>query len=250
MAELVANAVLLEIGASTGARVHIVHSSLARGFDMARSYRAQGFPATAETCIDYLILTEADVIRAGARGKVNPPIRPNERDAIWQRLIEGQVAFVSSDHCSWPLARKNDENLRHPRRRAGGRGAAALALYRRRRAARPRAQAVARLWPKPRHAISASIRRRAPSASAPMRISPSPSADPGRSTKPASIASCSLEPYTPGLPVSLRIAATYLRGRKIFDGERVIAQPGDGRFLRPGGAPLRAEPEARARASA
>ena len=53
-----------------------------------------------------------------------------------------------------------------------------------------------------------------------------------------------------GLPVSLRIAATYLRGRRILDGERVIARPGDGRFLRLAGAPRRAEPEARARASA
>jgi allantoinase len=59
-------------------------------------------------------------------------------------------------------------------------------------------------------------------------------------------------PWSPyhGLPISLRIAATYLRGRKIFDGEQVIARPGDGRFLRPGGAPPRAAPEARARASA
>ena len=198
LAELVANAVLLEIGAATGARVHIVHSSLARGFDMARSYRAQGFSATAETCIHYLILTEADVIRAGARGKVNPPIRPNEREAIWQRLIEGQVAFVSSDHCSWPLARKNDENIFATP--AGAPGVAVLLplLY---TAASSSAASLPRwwrgCWPKRRRAISASIPRRAPSGSAPMRISPSPSAAPGRSTKPASIASA-----RPGAPIT------------------------------------------------
>ena len=196
LAELVANAVLLEIVSATGARVHIVHSSLARGFDMARSCRAQGFSATAETCIHYLILTEADVIRAGARGKVNPPIRPNEREAIWQRLIEGQVAFVSSDHCSWPLARKNDENIFATP--AGAPGVAVLCLLY--TAAEQRGLAPKRwrgCWPKPRRAISASIPKRAPSGSAPMRISPSPSAAPGRSTKPASIASA-----RPGAPIT------------------------------------------------
>jgi len=52
-------------------------------------------------------------------------------------------------------------------------------------------------------------------------------------------------PWSPyhGLPVSLRVAETYLRGRRIFDGERVLARPGDGRFLRPQESPLPAEPE-------
>jgi allantoinase len=198
LAELVANAVLLEIGAATGARVHIVHSSLARGFDMARSYRQQGFQATAETCIHYLILTEADVIRAGARGKVNPPIRSNERDAIWQRLIEGQVAFVSSDHCSWPLARKNDENIFATP--AGAPGVAVLLPLLYTAAVAQRGLTPKRwrgCWPRRPRAISASIRKRAPFGSAPMRISPSPSADPGRSTKRASIAS-----GRPGAPIT------------------------------------------------
>jgi allantoinase len=43
--------------------------------------------------------------------------------------------------------------------------------------------------------------------------------------------------------VTLRVAATYLRGRRIFDGEGVLARPGDGRFLRPQATPLRAQPE-------
>ena len=111
LAELLANAIILELGAQTGARAHIVHSSLARGFDMARQYREQGFQATAETCIHYLVFDEDDVIERGARGKVNPPIRPDQKDAIWLSLAAGDVAFVSSDHCSWPLERKGDGDI-------------------------------------------------------------------------------------------------------------------------------------------
>ncbi len=251
LAELVANAVLLEIGAATGARVHIVHSSLARGFEMARSYRAQGFAATAETCIHYLILTEADVIRAGARGKVNPPIRPNEREAIWQRLIEGEVAFVSSDHCSWPLARKNDENIFATP--AGAPGVAVLLPLLYTAAVEQRGlapQVVARLLAEAParhfglHPQKGSIRI---GADADFAI-----AERGSWKIDEARQHSERAPWSPyhGLPVSLRIAATYLRGRKIFDGEQVLARPGDGRFLRPGGAPRHAEPQARARARA
>lgn len=244
LAERVANAVLLEIGAATGARVHIVHSSIARGFDQAKSYRAQGFAATAETCIHYLILTEADVIRAGARGKVNPPIRAAEREAIWRHVIEGDAAFVSSDHCSWPLARKNDENIfASP---AGAPGVALLlplffsaAVDQRGQApqlvARMLAEAPARhfgLYPQ-----KGALRI---GADADVTI-----AERGRFQVDEARQHSERAPWSPyhGLPVTLRVAATYLRGRRIFDGEGVLARPGDGRFLRPQATPLRAQPE-------
>lgn len=249
LAERVANAVLLEIGAATGARVHIVHSSIGRGFDQAKSYRAQGFAATAETCIHYLILTEADVIRAGARGKVNPPIRAGEREAIWRHLVAGDVAFVSSDHCSWPLARKNDENIFATP--AGAPGVAVLlpllfsaAVDQRGLApqlvARMLAEAPARhfgLYPEK------GVLR--PGADADVTIAERGSWQVDQSRQHSERA-----PWSPyhGLPVGLRVAATYLRGRKIFDGVQVLAKPGDGRFLRPqglppGGKPISAEPE-------
>ena len=218
---------------------------------MARSYRAQGFAATAETCIHYLILTEADVIRAGARGKVNPPIRPNEREAIWQRLIEGEVAFVSSDHCSWPLARKNNENIFATP--AGAPGVAVLLPLLYTAAVEQRGlapQVVARLLAEAParhfglHPQKGSIRI---GADADFAI-----AERGSWKIDEARQHSERAPWSPyhGLPVSLRIAATYLRGRKIFDGEQVLARPGDGRFLRPGGAPRHAEPQARARARA
>jgi allantoinase len=39
-------------------------------------------------------------------------------------------------------------------------------------------------------------------------------------------------PYD-GMRLPWRVAATYLRGRQIFDAGRVLAEPGSGRFVRP-----------------
>lgn len=38
--------------------------------------------------------------------KVNPPIRPGQIDALWEEIMAGRVAFVSSDHSSWPVDNK------------------------------------------------------------------------------------------------------------------------------------------------
>jgi allantoinase len=234
LAELVANSVLLEIGAATGARAHIVHSSLARGFDMAASYRAQGFAATAETCIHYLILTEADAIRAGARSKVNPPIRADEREAIWDRLGRGLVAFVSSDHCSWPLARKNDDDIFATP--AGAPGVAALlplfftAAVDQRGLPPP---AVARLLAEaPARHFGLYPRKGAIALGADADFAV---AERGRFMFDEQRQHCRRAPWSPyhGRAVGMRVAASFLRGKRIFDGAEILAAPGSGRFLRP-----------------
>ena len=106
-AELAATAQFLELGAAAGAHAHIVHISLPRGFQLVDQYRDAGFTATAEMCVHYLVFDEAvDGPRLGAQMKVNPPIRPDVKDALWRELLDGRVEFVSSDHSGWPLARK------------------------------------------------------------------------------------------------------------------------------------------------
>ena len=232
LAELLANAVILEMGAQTGARAHIVHSSLARGFDMARQYREQGFEATCETCIHYLVFDEDDVLERGARAKVNPPIRPDQREAIWRRLAGGDVAFVSSDHCSWPLERKPDDDifaaapgapgvecllpamLTACEERGHGPGVAAGMIC----------EAPARhfgLWPR-KGAIGIG-------ADADFAIVARE-----RYRHDDATLHCELAPWSPyhGMEFSGRVREVWLRGTKVFDGD-VLARPGDGAFVRP-----------------
>jgi allantoinase len=111
--EDLATAKVFEIGAETGARAHVVHVSTARGFELGRMYRAAGFHATVETCVQYLMLNEEEhMSRLGARTKHFPPIRPKaEMESLWRYMASGECAFVSSDHVAWGLERKGNPNI-------------------------------------------------------------------------------------------------------------------------------------------
>jgi len=112
VAEMVANAQVLELGLRTGARAHIVHSSIVEGFEMIERYRALGGRASAETCLQYLIFNEDDVVREGPSLKQTPPLRSEEqRLALWRALAEGRIEIVSTDHCAWPLSGKRDPDM-------------------------------------------------------------------------------------------------------------------------------------------
>ncbi|MBC7636502.1 MAG: amidohydrolase family protein [Acetobacteraceae bacterium] len=112
LAETLADLEIFELGLATGAHVHIAHSSLARGFDIAESFRAQGGRATGEACIQYLCMTEDDLVRLGGRGKCNPPFRTAaEVERMWDRLVAGKIAYVSTDHAPWPLDRKQSPDI-------------------------------------------------------------------------------------------------------------------------------------------
>ncbi|MCC7281265.1 MAG: amidohydrolase family protein [Acetobacteraceae bacterium] len=112
LAENLANTEIFEIGLATGAHVHIAHSSLARGFDLAAAYRGFGMKASAEACIQYLCMTEDDLVRLAGRGKCNPPFRTAEEvERMWDRLTKGLVEYVSTDHAPWPLRHKQDANI-------------------------------------------------------------------------------------------------------------------------------------------
>ncbi len=112
LAETMADLEIFEIGLATGAHVHIAHSSLARGFDIAETFRAMGAMATGEACIQYLCMTEEDIVRLGGRGKCNPPFRTkDEVERMWASLLDDKVSNVSTDHAPWPADRKTSPDI-------------------------------------------------------------------------------------------------------------------------------------------
>ena len=112
LAETMADLEIFELGLATGAHVHIAHSSLARGFEIARMFRTMGAAATGETCVQYLCMTEDDLVRLGGRGKCNPPFRTaDEVEQVWECLLDDRIAYVSTDHAPWPIERKSSADI-------------------------------------------------------------------------------------------------------------------------------------------
>ena len=105
--ETMADLAIFEMALETGAHVHIAHSSLARGLELAEIFRAQGAKTSGEVCIQYLCMTEDDLVRLEGFGKCNPPFRTaDEVERMWDVLRAGKIAYVSTDHAPWDRVRK------------------------------------------------------------------------------------------------------------------------------------------------
>lgn len=103
---------VLELAEEAGCRLHVVHVSCAEGLDAIAAAKARGVDVTAETCPHYLLLNDADVVRAGAAGKCAPPIRAEEnRDELWRRIDTGKVDTIGSDHSPGPPALKTGDDF-------------------------------------------------------------------------------------------------------------------------------------------
>jgi allantoinase len=104
-AELEAIEVALELAERTGCSLHVVHVSSGEGVALVA---AGG--ATCETCPHYLTLTEDDLETLGTRAKCAPPLRPAaQREALWEHIAAGRIAFVASDHSPCPPELKAGE---------------------------------------------------------------------------------------------------------------------------------------------
>jgi len=235
VAETLAMAEVYEIGAHTGCSSHVVHCSVGRGYDLCEAYRRQGFDATIEACIHYLILDEEhDVSRLVGKAKINPPIRPRrEVETLWRHLAAGNVTVVSTDHVSWSEDRKSN-----PEMLANASGVPGLevlysllvrGLLERGLditwAARLLAANPARLFRLSHRKGAIETGRDADlvvMAHDPRRYDPAAS---GHNFVHWS-------PYA-GIDLPYRPIATFLRGRLVYDGKAVLAGPGEGVFVRP-----------------
>lgn len=106
-AELTAVAVTALLTRLTGARVTIAHASQPEVAELVRRERERGAALDAETCPQYLLLDEDDVVEHGPTRKFTPPARPAPAGReLWELLRDGGVALLSSDHAPSTLAQK------------------------------------------------------------------------------------------------------------------------------------------------
>jgi allantoinase len=219
VAEHEAIARCLELARATGVRLHVCHVSTPRGVELVAAARRDGVDVSAETCPHYLLLDESELARRGGEAKINPPLRKAP-------LAAGGLDLISSDHVGWPPERKHGDDIFALASGAPGvelivplvhdaLGAAALV--------RLVSEAPARrfgLWPR-----KGSL---APGADADLLVL-DPAAeweiDPARL-----VTAAGWSPYS-GRRVKGRVIAAFSRGRQVWDGERVLAAPGDGVFV-------------------
>jgi len=235
LAENMANVEIFEMALETGAHVHIAHSSLARGFELAETYRRMGARASGEACVQYLCMTEEDLVRLEGFGKCNPPFRTrDEVERMWAALAAGKVAYVSTDHAPWPRERKTYRgDIFAPGAGLTGMQSFAPLMYTLLVAerghplewlARYCAERPARfhgLFPR-KGAI------RVGSDADLLVLERGDFTFDERDIRDREDARWS--PYH-GRKMKARVAATYLRGRRIWDGANVLATPGTGRFV-------------------
>lgn len=128
-AEAVAIALGAEFARATGCRFHVVHVSSARGLAAARAAQQRGIRITAETCPQYLTLTDEDYGRIGSLIKVYPPVRrESDRIAMWGGVRDGTICSVGSDHAPHTVEEKQQRLGDAPAGAVGVQTLAALML--------------------------------------------------------------------------------------------------------------------------
>jgi dihydropyrimidinase len=93
------------IGRLTGCPVYVVHLSTKLGLERIKRAQAEGQRVWAETCPQYLLLTDAEMARLGPFAKIGPPLRPAagpDREAMWSGSAGGYIHTVASDHAPRP----------------------------------------------------------------------------------------------------------------------------------------------------
>jgi carbamoyl-phosphate synthase/aspartate carbamoyltransferase/dihydroorotase len=200
---------------------HFVHISTAQEIAWLTAAKAEGLPISIGVCPHHLYLTEQDLRVLGPFGIMKPGLKTAaDRDALWAALESGVVDVVESDHAPHTLAEKQSE--RPPYGVPGLETTLPLMLT---------AVAAGRLT------LDRVIELVATNPCRIWGLSPPPETytlvdlDAEYRIDRAHLHSaCGWSPFE-GMRVRGRVLKTWIRGVKVWDGERLQVQPGFGHNL-------------------
>ena len=102
---LEATKLAVELAQQYNHRLHVLH--LTSGLEADWLVGKTGEKITTETLPQHLTFTDDDVERHGTRLQMNPPIRYSEdRDTLWNRLKDGTIQCIATDHAPHTLSSK------------------------------------------------------------------------------------------------------------------------------------------------
>lgn len=95
----------------TGCRIHICHVACPEGVEEVTKAREEGVDVTCETCTHYLYFETDELDAIGPVVKCSPPIRDKKaQDGLWEKLLNDEIAFVTSDHSPCTPDLKDTDN--------------------------------------------------------------------------------------------------------------------------------------------
>lgn len=104
---------MISFAEETGCKLIIAHISTAKAVELVTQARNRGVDVCCETIGHYLILTDEDVASLGTVAKCSPPIRDAKNQTkMWAKLLNDEIAFVSSDHSPCDPKLKDGEFLK------------------------------------------------------------------------------------------------------------------------------------------
>ncbi len=92
-------------------RLHILHISTAKELQLfSNMLPLKDKRITAEVCVHHLHFTSNDYARLGNLIKCNPAIKaPENRDALWQALLDDRLDVIATDHAPHTWAEKQED---------------------------------------------------------------------------------------------------------------------------------------------
>jgi dihydropyrimidinase len=116
-AEEVATHRIMAFARAAEVPVHVVHLSSRAALEHVHEAKARGVRAHAETCPQYLALTDARYgsadLASVAECVISPPLRPaSDQAALWAGLADGSLDLVATDHVPDRMAVEKAEAMR------------------------------------------------------------------------------------------------------------------------------------------
>jgi len=102
-AEAVAVRQACEVAAERGARIHVAHTSTPQGIDIASEAGM-----TCEVTPHHMFLSRGDLADLDTFGRMNPPLRREKRrQRVYDRVVNGTVDMIATDHAPHTRAEKD-----------------------------------------------------------------------------------------------------------------------------------------------